>query len=316
MRKAILIEPQLTQIVEEAPPPVGERDVRVRVRTCGVCASELHGWDGDGGRYPRQHGHEVMGVVEEIGPGVSGVAPGDRVTGLFGRGFAEFAVAPVDRVVPVPEGLSDEAAIGEPLSCVISAARRTRVELGDRLAVVGLGYMGLLMLQALRLKGPARLIAVDPRAEARERALALGADEAYAPNELPESDHFTRWEQLGSDAGVDVAVEASGTPAGLTLAGRLARPHGVLSVTGWHQGGARQVDFELWGWKALEVLNAHERRADYQMDCMRRGLALAAAGKLDPGGLVSHRFPLTEVDAAFRALHDKPPGFCKAVVAP
>jgi len=83
---------------------------------------------------------------------------------------------------------------------------------------------------------------------------------------------------------------------------------------GYHQGGLRQVDMELWNWKALDVLNAHERRADYQMDCMRRGLALLAAGRLDTASLVTHRTALDRVDEAFRALYMKPAGFIKAVV--
>jgi threonine dehydrogenase-like Zn-dependent dehydrogenase len=113
---------------------------------------------------------------------------------------------------------------------------------------------------------------------------------------------------------VDVAIEASGTQAGLTLAGQMAREHGVLAILGYHQGGPRQVDMELWNWKALEVLNAHERRAGYQMDCMRRGLTLLAAGKLQTAPLVTHRFGLDQVDDAFRALLTKPAGFVKAVI--
>jgi threonine dehydrogenase-like Zn-dependent dehydrogenase len=71
---------------------------------------------------------------------------------------------------------------------------------------------------------------------------------------------------------------------------------------------------ELWNWKAFDVLNAHERRQDYLMDCMRRGMALAAAGKLDVGSLISHCFPLEAVDDAFQALQAKPAGFLKAVI--
>jgi threonine dehydrogenase-like Zn-dependent dehydrogenase len=94
----------------------------------------------------------------------------------------------------------------------------------------------------------------------------------------------------------------------------MVREHGVLSIVGYHQGGRRQVDMELWLWKALEVLSAHERRADYQMDCMRRGLALVAAGKLDMAPLVTHRYELDGVDRAFEALVARPKGFVKGVI--
>jgi len=95
----------------------------------------------------------------------------------------------------------------------------------------------------------------------------------------------------------------------------MVHEHGMLSILGYHQGGPRQVDLELWNWKALDVLNAHERRAEYQMDCMRRGLALLAAGKLDTASLVTHRLGLDQVDAAFNALNTKVPGFVKAVIS-
>ncbi len=175
--------------------------------------------------------------------------------------------------------------------------------------------MGLLMLQAMRLKGAGRVAGIDIREEAHRAAERFGADEVMTPDQVPDDLKMTDWSQLGGDYGVDVAVEASGTQAGLTLAGQMAHEHGVLSIVGYHQGGPRKVDMELWNWKALEVLNAHERRTDYQMDCMRRSLTLLAAGKIETSSLVTHRFELDQVDEGFRALSAKPPGFVKAVIA-
>lgn len=219
-----------------------------------------------------------------------------------------------DRVVAIPEGVSYEEALGEPLACILSGARRTNGQLGDTIAVVGLGFMGLLMLQTARLRGPARMIAIDPRRETLESALKFGADEVYTPDQLPERYKLTQWGQLGKGYGVDVAFKNSGTQPGLTLAGQMVRDHGVLSLVGWHQAGLREVDVELWNWKAFDVINAHERRMDYLMDCMRRGLALLGAKKLDTCALVTHRFPLDNVDGAFPALVEKPAGFHKAVI--
>ncbi len=314
MKQSVLIEPQHSRLEERPLPAVGPRDVLIRVKACGVCASELHGWRGDGGPYPREFGHEVAGEVVEVGGEVRDVRPGMAVTGLFQQGFAEYAVTPHTHVTPIPEGIGYDIVLGEPISCVISAARRTRVELGDTVAIVGLGFMGLLMLQAVRMKGPARIIGVDIRDEALEMARRFGADETLKPEQVSDALKLTSWSQLGRGHGVDVAIEASGTQAGLTLAGQMAREHGVLAILGYHQGGPRQVDLELWNWKALEVLNAHERRSGYQMDCMRRGLTLLAAGKWQTAPLVTHRFGLDQVDDAFRALLTKPAGFVKAVI--
>lgn len=314
MKQSILIQPRSSQVQEQEVPAVGPEDVLVQVKTCGVCASELHGWLGDSEAFPRRYGHEVAGSVVEVGSAVRDFAPGMAVTGLFLRGYAQFACAHQRNVTLIPDGFPIEQALGEPLACVISGVRRTRLELGDSVAVVGLGFMGLLALQALRLRGPARLIAVDPRPATLEMARRFGADEVYTPEQVPATLRLAQWRQRGLHRGVDVVVEASGTQAGLTLAGELVHEHGFLSLVGWHQGGPRQVDMELWNWKAFDVLNAHERRQDYLMDCMRRGLALAAGGKLDLGSLISHCFPLEAVDDAFHALQTKPAGFIKAVI--
>ena len=183
------------------------------------------------------------------------------------------------------------------------------MEPGDVVAIVGLGFMGLLMLQAIRLKGPAHIVAVDTRQEALDAARRFGADETLLPEQVNDRLKLTRWEDLGKGQGVDTAIEASGSQGGLTLAGQMVHEHGMLSILGYHQGGTRLVDMELWNWKALDVLNAHERRADYQMDCMRRGIVLLASGALDTASLVTHRMSLDQVDEAYNALYQKPAGF-------
>lgn len=314
MKQSILIAPQQSRVEERPIPATGPEDVLVRVKICGVCASELHGWHGDGERYPRAYGHEVVGEVVEVGRRVAHIRPGMIVTGLFMKGFAEYAAVHERSVIPVPEGIDAASALGEPLMCIMSGARRTKVDLGDTVAVVGLGFMGLLMLQAVGLKGPVKLTGIDLRQEVLDAALRLGADEVFIPEDVPEDYKLTKWKDFGTGWGVNVVVEASGTQPGLTLAGQMVKAHGILSILGYHQGGPRQVDMKLWNWKALEVLNAHERRPDYQMDCMRRGLGLLAAGKIDMASLITHRYGLEDVDAAFHTLLNKPPGFIKAII--
>jgi threonine dehydrogenase-like Zn-dependent dehydrogenase len=303
MKQAVLVGAKRSAIEEAPSPALAPDGVLVKVMASGICASELHVWE-TGASAPLRLGHEVAGKVVAVGPSVTRFAPGDRVTGLFHQGFSDFAAASEDRVLPIPEGLGYEAAFGEPLACAVSGALRTKVELGDRLAIVGLGFMGLLMLQLLRLKGPAEILGIDLRGDARARGLALGCDRVLARTDVtaPEKQNF------------DVVVEATGTPDGLELAGRLCRQHGVLSILGYHQGGPRSVDMQDWNFKALEVLNAHERRPAARMDAMRRGLALAASGRIDLATLPTHRFPLTQVDEAFAALAGKPDGFAKAVI--
>lgn len=314
MQYSQLVAPRRSIIVNEATPEPGRGEVLVEVKACGVCASELHPWMDERGSYPYRIGHEPAGIVNAVGPDVSRFKPGDRVTGLFQPAYSDYAVAREDDILLVPEGISLDVALGEPAACLVNALRRTRMELADRVALIGLGFMGLGLLQLLKLRGPARIIAVDVREEARQKALDLGADEVYHPNEVPADYLLTEWSQWEGSNGVDVAIEASGTQPGLTLAGRMVRAHGVLSILGFHQGGARQVDVEMWNWKAIDVVNAHVRRHADLMESMRIGLDLMAAGKFSFVPLVSHRFSLEEVDQAFTALLEKPAGFVKAVV--
>jgi threonine dehydrogenase-like Zn-dependent dehydrogenase len=257
-----------------------------------------------------------MGVVVAVGPEVTRVSEGDRVTGLFNKAYADLCVAKETELLRVPDEVAEENALGEPLACLVNAQRRTPVELADRVAVIGLGYMGLGMLQLLTLRGPSRIVAIDVREEARAAAMALGADESYDPSQLPEEFKLTNFGDWQSDRGFDVVVEGSGTQPGLTLAGEMVRAHGVLSILGYHQGGPRQVEVGMWNWKAIDVVNAHVRRRADLMESMRIGLELTAKGLIDLGALVTHRYTLDEVDRAYNDLQQKPSGFIKAVVRP
>src|SRR5918996_5157559 len=217
-------------------PPPGR--VRVRIVACGVCASELHTVEEEQATYPVELGHEPVGVVEAVGPGVEDLVEGRRVRGGFGPSFADRVVADRRSLVTVPDGLQLEDAIGEPLGCVVEARRRTSVNVGDRIAIVGVGYMGLLMLQVLGVTGAGHVLVVDPRDDARRTALTLDATEAVDPDDLASGK---------ADGSFDVVVEATGAQSGLDLATRLVREHGVLSVLGYHQA-PRTVDMQAWNW--------------------------------------------------------------------
>jgi 2-desacetyl-2-hydroxyethyl bacteriochlorophyllide A dehydrogenase len=310
MDQAVLTGPRQFRLESAGMPEVGPGDVLVKVLASGICASELHSWQ-DGHGAPYVLGHEVAGEVVEVGKSVSGFRRGDKVTGLFHHGFADYAVAATDRVVALPENIQPVHAFGEPLACVVSAALRTKVELGDRVAIVGLGFMGTLFAQFIRLKGPAQIVGIDIRDDAIAAAPRFGVDVATKADGIAPKD---RAEKIGDKGGFDVVIEATGTQAGLDLAADLVRQHGFLSILGYHQGGQRTVNMQLWNFKAFEMLNAHERRPAYRMDCMRRGIALAAAGRINLAGLVTHTYPLAKVGDAFAALETKPPRFIKAVV--
>ena len=288
----------------------------MRITLCGVCASELPLWREAGQSVPFRLGHEPFGVVETVGTDVTQYSPGDRVTGLFEEAYGQYCTVDQELLVPVPDEVADESAMGEPIACLVNGARRTRVDYADTVVIVGLGYMGLGMLQLLRLRGAARIVAIDVREESLGHACNHGATEAYTPDTVPDDLYLTEFGKWQSDAGAHVVVEASGSAAGLELAGKLVKAHGTLSILGFHQGAPRQVDVGMWNWKAIDVVNAHVRRREDLLESMRIGLELERSGLINTGALVTHRFGIDEVDAAFQALVEKPRGFIKSVVAP
>lgn len=313
MRISEVISPRRSRLAEVPVPEPGVNDILVRVRACGVCGSEYPSWT-EASAAPVRLGHEVAGEVAAVGAGVSGFKPGDRITGLFRQGFAEYAVCPAEAAAPIPGGMGfEEACLGEPVACAVSGALRTDVGLGKTVAVIGLGFMGLLTLQLLRRKGAFRILAIDTRHGTESAARRLGADEFYSPGEVPPELLLTDSAGVG---GVDVVAECSGQGPALDLAVRMLKRHSVLSVVGYHQGGPRSVDFQMLNWKAADVINAHEKRRDFKMECLRIGLDLAAAGRLELGSLVTHRYPPDQVDRAFEDYESKPEGYIKGLVLP
>jgi threonine dehydrogenase-like Zn-dependent dehydrogenase len=306
IRRYQLVGPGRGRVVEVDAPELGPGEALVRVDAAGVCASDLPVWSRRQARYPVALGHEPVGEVVATGSGVD-LAVGTTVTGRVMKSFADHAVADAGDLVTVPSGVPVDVALGEPLGCVAEAWRRTTVALGDRVAIVGLGFMGMCMLQMLARSAQASLVAFELRSDARADAADLGADAALHPDAV-DDDPTLR------DA-FDVVVEATGVQAGLDLATRLVRPHGTLSVLGYHQG-PRTVDMASWNVKALDVVNAHVRDRGLLRDATRRALAMVAAGRLDVPRLITHRFPLTAVDEAFAVLRDRPDGFIKAIVVP
>lgn len=285
---------------EFGPPPAGQ--VLVKVSQVGICASELSDWrDGPGaGEPPLRMGHEPFGTVHSVGDGVEGLAAGQLVTGRLEPSLADYVYADPADVVTVPSGL--EGVLGEPLGCVVDGYRRAVPPVGARTAVVGLGFMGLVMTQLLAASPTAAVWAVDPRADAREAALGSGATWACAPDDASDG------------GGFELVVEASGTQAGLDLATALAAEQGTLSILGYHQAPSRAVDVQAWNWKALDVVNAHVRDRHRLAASTDAALRLLAAGRLRVDDLLTHTFPLERAGAAFEALENKPPGFVKAVV--
>lgn len=314
MRAAVLKKAGYMELEERPVPEIRENEMLIRMLVCGTCLSEYPDWK-NGESAGKILGHEPVGIVEKTGSGITRFKPGDRVTGLFKNCFAEYTVSTEELALLVPEGLKDEEAVGEPWSCLVSGASRTDVKFGDTVAVVGCGYMGLGVMQLLKRKGAGKIIAVDIRQESLELARQFGADEVYTPESLPDKYIVDEWNDQMFVRGVDVAAEVTGGAAGLELAGKMVRPHGVLSIVGFHQsGGPREIDMKLWNWKAITVINAHERRDRMQMEFMREALTMFEHKKIDTKPMMTHEYPLEEINRAFTEMKEKPEGYIKGYV--
>jgi threonine dehydrogenase-like Zn-dependent dehydrogenase len=307
MLAAVLQAPRRVVLNEVPEPALPTDGVRVRVHGAGICASELPMWEGrewfDYPRPPGEPGHEGWGAIEAVGQGVKGLAPGQRVAIVSGKVHAELALVSEANVVALPESVAPDMPFpGEPLACAMNAMRRAGVQPGQRVAVIGCGFQGLLLVQ-LCARMAAELLAVSGRAGARWRALQYGASRVLAADDP----------QLLSRADYDVVFEATGYQAPLDLASQLVRARGRLVIVGYHQDGRRTVDMQSWNWRGLDVINAHEREEAAYVRGLRDAVAAVAAGRLDPGPLLTHSFSLEELGEAYRVSAERPDGFIKAV---
>jgi (R,R)-butanediol dehydrogenase/meso-butanediol dehydrogenase/diacetyl reductase len=306
-----------TSRIEERPTPEpAPGQVLVEVVASGVCTSDLAPWlRGPGeGASPIELGHEISGRVVSTGSSASRWNVGELVTGLGGPGFASHALLQEDLVLPVPAGIEPAHAIGEPIATLEEAISRTPMTPGARVAVVGLGFMGLGLLQLTRSRAPRTIIAVDPNPEARERALALGASVALHPDEVAA---FVAGEpEAGSpDPRADVVLEATGVTPGLATASPLVRPFGTLCVVGYHHAGTAPFDMELW-YKGATVVNGFCPDHPRVMRAMEEALHQVATRAFTFAPLVTHRFGLDGVDEAYALMADRASGFVKAVIEP
>jgi 2-desacetyl-2-hydroxyethyl bacteriochlorophyllide A dehydrogenase len=313
MKIAVLTGPKEFQFEEQNLPELLPDEVLVRVAACGVCTSELDMWEGRAGShmYPRYPGHEVSGVVADVGKDEQGLAPGDRVAVWApGRGFAEYVVVKSKYCFPAGD-LPLDLALAEPLACAVNTVELANISLSDDVVIIGAGFMGNLVQKLVAMQGPRRLIVADTRADALERALQLGATHVVnvTKESLPEA-----VKSLTDGQGADVSFEVVGGQAPLNLLGDVTRMSGKIVLVGFHQGEPRQIPLGYWNWMAFEILNAHFREEATILRGMRIGMRLLTSGRLSLEDLVTHRFGLDEINQAFVAAHEKPEGFVKSTI--
>lgn len=317
MRAAVVTAPGEVGIDTVPLPEPGKGQVRIRLEGSGVCASNLTPWAGpEWMTFPTEPGalgHEGWGLVDAIGEAVDGLRVGDRVIALSGHAYAEYDVADAAAVVRLPDDFDAQPFPGEPFGCAMNIFRRSDIQAGQTVAIVGIGFLGSILVRLATHAG-ARVIAISRREESLDLARSMGGVET-----IPMNDH---WHILGqvrelTDGRMcDRVIEAVGKQWPLDLAAELTGEGGRLVVAGYHQDGPRQVNMQLWNWRGFDVINAHERDQAVAVQGMRDAVEAVQTGIIDPSRHITHRYRLDQLGEALNATRDRPGGFVKAVVVP
>jgi threonine dehydrogenase-like Zn-dependent dehydrogenase len=233
------------------------------------------------------------------------------VAALTFNAFADYDFAEASHVLPLPPALDGEPFPGEALGCAVNVFKRADIRAWNTVAVIGVGFMGALLVN-LAAKTGARVIALSRRPFALEIARQMGASETIPLSERSRA--IDAIKALTRDNLCERVIEATGLQEPLHLAGELTAERGRLVIAGFHQDGMREVNLQLWNWRGLDVINAHERDPCAYLEGMRAAIGAVAEGRLDPRPLYTHQFRLEEISRAFDAMRDRDGPFLKALL--
>lgn len=343
MRALLLSEYKHLTLADLPVPEPDAGEVLVRVAACGICGSDVHGYDGSTGRRipPIVMGHEAAGVVAAVGPGVDAFAPGDRVTmdstvscgecpfcrrgeinlcdsrqvigvscAEFRRpgAFAEYVVVPQRIVYRLPDRLSfPEAAMLEAVSVALHAVRISGIKGGETALVIGAGMIGLLMLQVARAAGVSRILIADVDRSRLRLAESVGAEETLL---LSGDELVAEISRRTAGRGVDLALEAVGRNATVAAGIGSVRKGGRVTLVG-------NVSPEV----ALPLQKVVGRQLLLQGSCASSGeypeaMQMVSQGRIRVSPLISAVAPLSEGPQWFARLYAHEPDLMKVVLNP
>ena len=344
MKALLLSEYSKLDVTDDVPRPVpGPGDVLIRIAACGICGSDVHGYDGSSGRRipPLVMGHEAAGTVAEVGQGVRQFSPGDRVTfdstvycgeceycrtgdvnlcdnrqvvgvscGDYRRhgAFAEFVVVPERIVYRLPDSLPfSEAAMLEAISVGLHAVREAGLKGGETALVIGAGMIGLLTLQAARAGGCSRVFVADIDPSRLALAREMGADEVL---QASGTDLVAQVQRLTGGKGVDVVFEAVGRNE--TVAG---------AIDSVRKGGTVVLIGNITPEVKLPLQKVVSRQIRLQGTAASSGeypeaIELMRSGGIRVGPLITAVAPLEDGPQWFERLHRGEPNLMKVVLTP
>ncbi|RIK71259.1 MAG: galactitol-1-phosphate 5-dehydrogenase [Planctomycetota bacterium] len=343
MKALLLGEYRRLQVVDWPRPDMAADEVLIRVAACGICGSDVHGYDGATGRRipPLIMGHEAAGVIEGVGGDVAGFRPGDRVTfdstvycgqcpycrsgranlcdarqvlgvscGDYRRhgAFAEYVAVPARIVYRLPDRLpAEHAALIEAASVALHAVRRRPPEREEDVLVVGAGMIGLLVVQVLKHHGCRRLIAVDVDDARLGLAQQFGATDVLSARRGDVADAVR---SLTDDRGVDAAWEAVGVTGTVQSAVNCVRKGGAVTLIG-NASPAVELPLQTVVTRELALYGSCASSGEYPQ-CIE----LLASGTLNVAPLISAVVSLEDAPAWFERLYAREPGLMKVIVKP
>lgn len=345
MKALLLTAPSRLEFVDFPDPKPADDEVVVQVRACGICGSDIHGWDGSTGRRqpPLIMGHEASGEIVATGPRVTAWRAGDRVTFdstiYCGRchfcrsgqvnlcdnrrvvgvspteykqhgAFAERLAVPDRILYRLPDTLPyDQAAMVEPVSIAVHAVQRTKIAPGSTAVVIGSGMIGLLVIQALRWAGAEKIVAVDLADNRLALARRLGATHTINSGNTDAAAEVAR---LTGGLGADTAFEVVGFTPTLNLALSVLKRGGTCVLVGNLSPKTQDFPLQAVVTKELTVLGSCSSAGEYPL-C----LDLIARGAIDVKPMIEAVVPLADGAAWFEKLSAKDGGkYMKVILQP
>ena len=343
MRALLLSEYRKLSVVEMPTPAIADDEVLVRVKACGVCGSDIHGYDGSTGRRipPLVMGHEAAGVIERVGHGVEGFSAGERVTfdsmvscgacdfcrhgqinlcdrrmvlgvscGDYRRhgAFAEYVSVPARILYKLPHALSFErAALTEAVSIAVHAVNRKVPAAGESTMVVGAGMIGVLTIQALKANGARTIVAVDIDGQKLELARRMGATHTVNASQ---GDVAAAVVHITAGRGADVAFEVVGQGDTVASAVRSVRKGGTVVVVG-NLSPTVELPLQSMVTREVSVLGSCGSNGEIP-EC----IDLLARGVIDVDPIISLTAPLDAGPALFARLYDGDKSLMKVIIQP
>ena len=336
---AVLTRPEHFELVEEEIPVVQDDEVLIRVISSGLCHSDVpnyYGWGGSvsdrfgnakykpGVTYPIRIGHEPIGEVIETGKNVTQFKPGDFVGGCIFNAFSTHLISPASNLSYLPPDTRNlKYCLAEPLMCVCNIVKSADPQFGETVAVVGCGMMGLMTIAGLRKSGAKEIIAIDFEGSRLKLAEHFGATVCINPRE-DDLDQIIY--DVTENAGVDVVVELTGRLSGLKTAASIVR---IPEYYGW-RGRGKILMASLYGkedvWdpetgyylkdRSPVLLSTHPW---YSLDInkdLENGIWAYISGLMPLDEIVTHEYPLEEINQGFKDMLSGDPGFIKGIILP